>query len=184
MTNTATPKQVNFINTLLTERVAPEALRNALSNVAALSSREASHAITALLAAPKAPKAPIARPVEDDLHAALHAVPKACYAISETAANTVLQDTQVEGLLFIRTKEYRETRYVRRLHGAPGDFATSKLSRRDSIAILRLIATDSLHYAQEFGKHFTVCGKCGAPLTDEESRALNMGPVCRKAWGL
>jgi hypothetical protein len=50
--------------------------------------------------------------------------------------------------------------------------------------ILRLIAVDAhaamIRYGQEIGK----CGHCGRTLTDEESRARGIGPVCAVKLGI
>lgn len=47
-------------------------------------------------------------------------------------------------------------------------------------AIHRLTSADrmSLEQAQEFGKLYGVCCRCAADLTDEESIARGMGPIC------
>jgi hypothetical protein len=190
MTNTATPAQINFLTDLFAKKVVPADLANAVSvagGIANLDKRAASRAIDTLKGAawlPRAPKAAPA-PAQDGYAEALAAVENSRYAIPAETANLVLQDeAPVEGLLFVRVRTYNETRYLRRLHGSVGDFATSRLSRRDTIAVLKLIATDAVHYAQVFGEHFTVCGKCAAPLTDEKSRAWSLGPDCRKALGI
>ena len=36
----------------------------------------------------------------------------------------------------------------------------------------------SLEEAQEFGRLYGVCCRCGAPLTDEDSIAAGIGPIC------
>jgi hypothetical protein len=74
--------------------------------------------------------------------------------------------------------------YMRRLIGAPGDFLRIKLKPTTVDTLAELLADDSLRYAQTFGRVYTCCGKCGAPLTDDESRRLAIGPKCRGAWGL
>jgi hypothetical protein len=58
------------------------------------------------------------------------------------------------------------------------------IKNRDAkLMILNKIAEDSktamLRYGQEIGK----CGACGRTLTDEESRAYGIGPVCRGKLG-
>jgi hypothetical protein len=40
----------------------------------------------------------------------------------------------------------------------------------------------TLEQAQEFGKNFGICVRCGALLTDDVSIAQGMGPVCIKKW--
>jgi hypothetical protein len=46
-------------------------------------------------------------------------------------------------------------------------------------AILTAITEDSQALAR-YGQELGICGKCGLPLTDENSRAIGIGPVCRK----
>lgn len=69
--------------------------------------------------------------------------------------------------------------FVDELFGSPGDFAKEAVrnkGKRDSI--LTNIASDPEALAR-FGKELGICGVCGSPLTNEESRALGIGPVCR-----
>lgn len=46
-------------------------------------------------------------------------------------------------------------------------------------AILRKIAEDPRKAMLEYGRKIGKCGHCGRTLTDEESRAYGIGPVCR-----
>lgn len=45
--------------------------------------------------------------------------------------------------------------------------------------ILRLIAADPKAAAEKYGQELGACGICGRTLTDETSRAIGIGPVCR-----
>lgn len=47
------------------------------------------------------------------------------------------------------------------------------------VAILAKIAKDVKGAMQLFGQKIGKCGACGRTLTDEESRAFGIGPVCR-----
>ncbi len=49
--------------------------------------------------------------------------------------------------------------------------------------ILTAIANDPDALAR-FGQELGKCGKCGRDLTDEESRAIGIGPVCREQLGM
>jgi hypothetical protein len=49
-------------------------------------------------------------------------------------------------------------------------------------ALLR-IAADPAGATQLYGRKLGVCGVCGLSLTNEESRAYGVGPVCRKNMG-
>lgn len=170
----ATTKQAAFITSLLAER------DFALGSRVVNSPREASALIEDLLAAPRKPKAE--RPA-DALTALLNSVQKSKYALA--VDGLLLMDERVNGdLLFVEVKEYNGHRYLRRLHGSVGDFTRTKMSREDSLIVLNAIARDPYAHARAFGEHFRCCGKCAAPLTDERSRALQLGPDCRKEFGL
>ena len=49
--------------------------------------------------------------------------------------------------------------------------------------VLAVIANDPKALAR-FGQELGSCGKCGRVLTDEESRAIGIGPVCREQLGM
>lgn len=50
-------------------------------------------------------------------------------------------------------------------------------------AILEKIAGDPLAASAAYGRELGVCGVCGRALTDEDSRAFGIGPVCRRKLG-
>lgn len=144
------------------------------------SPKEASNLIDALLKAPKKAKAH----KDTELFEALSAVQKSKYAIPVSELILDFFDEKIDNdLLFIEVREYNGTLYLRRLHGSVGSFVRTKLSRKDTLVILRHIAQDTYKYAKLFGMHYSCCGKCGADLTDETSRRYQLGPDCRKAWG-
>jgi hypothetical protein len=83
--------------------------------------------------------------------------------------------------------------FVVRLIGSPGDFRQVRLPRDVSQDFLRRIASDTLldagrslsgaeAAAVRFSRHFTVCAACLSPLTDDDSRARGLGPVCAKRF--
>jgi hypothetical protein len=47
-------------------------------------------------------------------------------------------------------------------------------------AILTAIAKDPKSAAEKFGQEIGACGICGRTLTDETSRSIGIGPVCRE----
>lgn len=170
----ATERQRNFILDLLATREYGE-------DVIVNSSSEASKLIDKLL---RAPKKRGATPRDSELFTALSAVQKSRYAIPVSELFTDMMDEEIAGdLLFLQVSEYCGTLYLRRLHGSIGGFTRTKMSRNDSLTVLRIIATDTYKYARLFGEHYSCCGKCGAELTDERSRALLLGPDCRKEFG-
>ncbi len=68
--------------------------------------------------------------------------------------------------------------FVNRLVGAPGDFRKFPVKGAAKAIVLSKIADDPKAAAKTFSQEFTVCAACGAPLTDDESRAQGFGPVC------
>lgn len=53
-------------------------------------------------------------------------------------------------------------------------------SRQARYDILSTIAADPRGALARYGRELGVCGHCGWALTDEQSRALGIGPVCRE----
>lgn len=70
-------------------------------------------------------------------------------------------------------------RYLNGLVGAPGDFARRDLQFAERQVVVAQLLANPVAAIAAFGKHFVVCGKCSSPLTDEVSRELGIGPVCR-----
>jgi hypothetical protein len=50
-------------------------------------------------------------------------------------------------------------------------------------SVLKAISEDSQALAR-YGQELGICGNCGLPLTDEVSRRIGIGPVCRKNLGM
>lgn len=50
--------------------------------------------------------------------------------------------------------------------------------------VFREISKDPLGALQKYGQQIGRCGHCGRTLTDETSRAVGIGPVCRGEIGL
>lgn len=183
----ATERQVAFITTLAGERVVPEGLAETLKRGAQFLTRSgASQVIETLLAQPRATRVAFGdSPERAEARELLEALPKSKYAIPAFHLEGALTDYRLEGdLLFVEIREYRNVRYLRRLTGAPGDFVRSRLSVRDALAVLRVLEGGAREYIRKFGEHYTCCGKCGAPLTDPESRARFLGPDCARQLGM
>ena len=182
----ATPAQIGYITDLLADRDVPspsaEKVREMLAGP--LSKSSASHVIDTLKAWPKrarvvAGAAPARPNVLVDLD-----VPKSRYAIPAIDLELEALDVNLSGeLFFVEVKEYRGTTYMRQLVGAPGSFNRLRLSPRDVVKIANVIMRDAYGYTRLFGENYSCCGKCGAELTDDESRRLMLGPICRKAFG-
>ena len=179
--NTMTQKQQDFILSLLDGReVYEDYLIELNASWDELTVRDASSIIDTLKKMPFKKKS-----VTFSAPSALADLPKSYYAISSHTANLVLKDEVVDNdYLFVIITEYMGTRYMRKLLGNFGGFSRVKLSSRDVRAVADLLATEPLMFIQKFGELHSVCGKCGAELTDEKSRKLGFGPDCRKVLGV
>jgi hypothetical protein len=74
---------------------------------------------------------------------------------------------------------FRGFRFLSRLVGHPGDFARYAVKGEPKKDIMARIEKSPRAAAALFGTHFTVCGACGAPLTDATSIAVGIGPTCQ-----
>ena len=184
----ATERQLSFLRSLAADVYgadAPAALARIESDGVLLDRRRTSGAIDFLIAAkrrtpapaPAAPAAPAAPVPGADVPAARYAVP---------AADGSWEFFQVDRPA---SGKWAGWTFVKRLTGAPGDFSKSRLSRRDSDAVLARIAgaeyrdgdrvlTGPEAAAVAFSREHGVCAACLAPLTDAESIARGLGPVC------
>jgi hypothetical protein len=179
----ATERQQAFIRTLAEERECDKAA--ILADLPTTTKKQASILIERLLAAPKTarPARPFAarggNPNVADMIKSKYAVPTAELAIAADGLGFDLRGD----LLFVEVKEYRGTIYMRRLQGAPGSFVRSRMPRETEDLLAAHIKADPYKYARLFGEHYRCCGKCGAELTDEKSRRLQLGPDCRRSFG-
>jgi hypothetical protein len=64
------------------------------------------------------------------------------------------------------------------------DTTRVRLAVRTQIAVIRRIAEDPTGAASMFGHEFGRCGVCGRGLTNDDSRARGIGPVCAGNLGL
>ena len=71
--------------------------------------------------------------------------------------------------------------FVNEVFGGGNNVAIRNRQLRE--AVLIGIADDPGALAR-FGQELGVCGNCGRDLTDEESRALGIGPICRQNLGM
>ena len=179
----ASEKQQSFIRTLADERQCDKEW--ILTELPLMSKAKASAMITSLLAAPKRPSAPKVsvglkgNPNVADMVKSKYAIPTSELAMVADGLGFDLHGD----LLFVEVKEYRTVVFMRRLQGAPGAFSRLRMPRETEDLLASLIKEDPYKYARLFGEHYRCCGKCGAELTDEKSRALMLGPDCRKAFG-
>lgn len=180
--NTPSIKQIEFINRLKTERVvAPE-----FADLVPKSSAEASLMINSLMASAKKPRTLTG--VWADLQHALTLIPTGRYAIPAADVQTLFPSaSNVLGgndHLFLRIYRFKDRLYMVRLYGSVGNFRTERIKPETVLALTQMIRPRAREFSQLFGRLFTVCGRCAAPLTDPESRRLALGPDCRQVFGL
>lgn len=72
--------------------------------------------------------------------------------------------------------------FVSLLVGHPGTWMKYPVKGAAKVEVLTEIATDALAAAQRYATEFTVCAKCGSPLSDPDSIHWGLGPDCRKAF--
>lgn len=80
-----------------------------------------------------------------------------------------------------RWKGYK---FIKRLVGSPGDYQKSPVGREERAAIMKLIEADPQKAAIDYGHQSGCCSMCGSPLTNPESLAAGIGPVCagKRGW--
>lgn len=167
----ASPKQVEFVVKLISERFAEGTFNG--PDPATLTGAQASQWIDRLLTMPKlpAPSKATARVYVPD------SIPEARYAIPASALAGKHKDSMV---LFRVTPE----RELWQLVGAPGSFAKQPVSKAVAETALAVLLADPHTAALAFSQQYTRCAKCGAELSDDESKRIGLGPVCREAFGL
>jgi len=115
------------------------------------------------------------------------AVPDSKYALGDALAGIKFYevDTGREGT------KWAGRRFVTHLVGAPGTWAQYPVrgdARDELFAAIRAdsytdpesgqLYTGPKAAAVRYSREFTVCARCGSPLSDEFSRANGLGPVC------
>jgi hypothetical protein len=81
------------------------------------------------------------------------------------------------------TRDQRKVQYILRLFGAPGDFRRDTMTKQDQVNVAKTLSEDPMMYSVMFGKQVGSCGVCGSPLTDPQSIALGIGPICLQKSG-
>lgn len=74
--------------------------------------------------------------------------------------------------------KWAHMQFVDHLVGAPGDWQHYPVKGEAKRRVLLDIDMNAKAAAVRFGKHFTVCACCGSPLSDPDSIAAGVGPVC------
>jgi len=185
-----TDRQLAFIKVLRNDRVlSPEVASAAdiiISNAFKLTSTQASTMIDTLVKLPYKPKAAAPGVAAGAVATALAKLPNASYALRFEGIAEFIPSVPTNGndTLFIEVKTYKGRTYMRRLSGAPGAFNRTRLRDIDVVAIASFIEQDAVAAAKLFSDLYSVCAKCHAELTDEVSRRLGLGPICRKGFNL
>jgi len=70
---------------------------------------------------------------------------------------------------------------LRRIGSFRPDGSTTAIAAQ---SVLRDLAVDPANAATRYGRELGICSVCGRPLTDPESRAAGIGPVCagKRGW--
>jgi len=160
-----TDKQREFLSSLLFGRVVPNGMP-VPEDLGELTKFEASEMITVLKDQPMKP--------------ITIGVPDGRYALPQGSrdGNVVYHFYLVK-----TTRDERKQQYILRLHGAPGDFRRAKMTRPDQVKVATILREDPAVYSMLFGKQVGSCGVCGSPLTDPQSIALGIGPICLQKQG-
>jgi hypothetical protein len=188
MITIVSPKQTDFINSLLRDREVGDSLRKAAGLVK--TSKEASMLIDAMLKAPRVPRK-VTIVTGDSARAEYLAALAGAEATKYAIPTRYLRDTlprlaawMTNDLLFLEIRNYGGRKYFSRLTGAPGTFNRSRIPMAEATVLLQFIAGRHVEFSRLFAEHHGVCGRCAADLTDEESRRTGFGPTCRKAFGI
>lgn len=190
---TASERSINFLVSLVAERdVIPGAdaseclLELTKWFTKPRSQAEVSRQIDKALKKPRRAKAPaVAKPYGDRTPTIDEPIPNGKFAIRSDLLTTARTDN--EYVFFeVRNRPHR-TRAIRRLTGAPGAFTRSPLAPRVRAEVLEFLADPdrAVEAGKAFSREYSVCYRCGAELTDDQSRADSLGPVCKKqmdAW--
>jgi hypothetical protein len=68
--------------------------------------------------------------------------------------------------------------FLTMLVGAPGGFREFPVRGARKTKLMSEISKDAKAHAIRYSREFTVCAACGSGLTDPESMAIGLGPVC------
>lgn len=101
------------------------------------------------------------------------------------------QGVDENDILFVRSRRAKKDGkwkgfvFFDRLVGAPGAYKRYPIKGAEKAKIAAWIAVpdQAVAAAQLFGQKKSACGRCGAPLTDQLSREIGLGPDCREMAG-
>lgn len=187
MADPITPKQTDYINSLLKWREVPSDIAALCAKVS--SKLEASMLIDRMVKLPWKPKAAAPAPARDEAYfKALNAAQVSKYAVPVKFLHGAWPEyaaTLRGDLLFLEVRTLAGGRKVfARLSGAPGHFNRFRVPTNVRTDLLNFIHGRHAEFAKLFADHYKVCGKCAAELTDPDSRARGFGPDCARQFGL
>lgn len=158
----ASDKQVAYVSTLLAEREVPQDLEE-IAALESWTSEQASELIRGLKVAPRKPR--------DEAVQVFPNVPDGRYAIPNSSGKGDLVFWKV---------------WTRRDGSRGVDLQISDdylpVARAQAQGVLERIALDPKEASAQYGKEIGSCGVCGRTLTDETSREIGIGPVCRRRF--
>lgn len=180
----ATEKQINFLNKLLDERPMLRDVENLWpENVEKLSKRDISSKISEVMNVPKEVHAGSGKDSAGSLNNILANVPDCYVALPSRSGNNDLDFIRIGTNQGRMNPDRKGWRRVQRIVGGQ---APISMRVGEAVPFARIVAEMSeaeLKAAQVlFGQEIGRCGCCGKSLTDETSRALGIGPVCRDGF--
>lgn len=161
-----TERQLNYIESLVKQRVMDPRLAQMSLNVAGLTKNQAGMFIEIMLQSPLKPQQALEIP---------ESIPDGRYAY---------KSDEYGKIVFYRVVTKRDgiTRKTQKVLGSPGDFRYTACSDTEARKFIAAIIDDPMFHSQLFGHAVGACGVCGSPLTDPESIRLGIGPVCLKKY--
>jgi hypothetical protein len=79
--------------------------------------------------------------------------------------------------------KWKGYKFIKRLIGSPGQYQKAQMSREDRMVVMKRLEADPDQAMTDYGLQSGVCGKCHSPLTNPESLARGIGPVCLRKLG-
>lgn len=104
------------------------------------------------------------------------------------ASNYALWNTEKNAWYFFSVRNGRKGtkwenfQFIDMLVGSVGDFLKYPVRGANRNGIMAALMRDPAGCAKNFADVFTVCAKCGSPLTDAVSVARGLGPKCAEAF--
>lgn len=74
-------------------------------------------------------------------------------------------------------------KFTKQLIGAPGAYRKESMQASRRIQIMNAISENVKQAMIDYGLHSGVCGRCSSPLSDPDSLARGIGPVCAGKMG-